>query len=205
MLVSEKPGDEGVRVRFGADLAAMCSCAIREAGLLRPDPRTLRCVLYLHQRGMSAALSFAHDAEWAVVLTNECRFHYCCEEDSSACRDCGLRVHRGEPLGVNLLENTRKALQFEAELLEREEAREAERLERETERARVEAEQEAERLKSEREKATEQAESAARWEVSKGELDASLETMKAALEEIQTGKMQGLEGKPPAESRCVNM
>lgn len=119
VLVSEQPGDEGVRVGFGADLAAMCGCAMRTAGLIKPVPRA-RSLFCVHDSATSSALSFAYDVEYDIVLTNECKYHFCCPTSSSTCWDCGLRVHRGEPLGAYLLERTRKQVQDEAERAERE-------------------------------------------------------------------------------------
>lgn len=126
VLVAQQPGDEGVRVRFGADLAVMCSCAMRTAGLLKPAPHAQR-FSFLEEREISLALRFAQDVEYDIVLTNECKYHFCDEEASSTCRDCGLRVHRNEPLGEHLLERVRWEVQAEEERREREAAREAER------------------------------------------------------------------------------
>jgi hypothetical protein len=145
VLVSEQPGVEGVRVRFGADLAVMCSCAMRAAGLLKTAPRA-EGVYHAQEADMSAALSFAQDAEYELVLMPNCGWQFCDLKSSSVCRDCGLRVHRREPMGKFLLERTREQVQDEAERREREAAREAERRDRERKRARIEARREAERL-----------------------------------------------------------
>ena len=75
---------------FGADLAVMCSCAMRTAGLI------------------SSALDFAQDVEGDIVLGNECQYHFCHEKASSKCVDCGLRVHNREPLGAYLLDRVRR-------------------------------------------------------------------------------------------------
>jgi hypothetical protein len=201
VLVAEQPGgDEGVRVRFGADLAVTCSCAMRTAGLLTAAPAQ-RGIFYVPESGVSAALSFAQDVEYELLLMQNCSWQFCDEKNSSACRDCGLRVHRREPMGRFLLQRTRRQLREEADRLEREAVREAER-------AQIEAQREAERLESERERAEEQAESAARWEASMGELNASAERLKAALRERmgEDKKQEKLkQGKPLAEARCVTM
>jgi hypothetical protein len=139
VLVCERSGDEGVCVRFGADLAVMCSCAMRMAGLIRPALAERRRYLQ-DEREISSALDFAQDVERDIVLGNECQYHFCHEKSSTKCRDCGLRVHRQEPLGAYLLERVR-----------REVAEVAERQRREAERQRRAAEREAARLARERE------------------------------------------------------
>jgi hypothetical protein len=157
---------------------------------------------------MSAALSFAQDAEYELVLMPNCGWQFCDLKSSSVCRDCGLRVHRREPMGKFLLERTREQVQDEAERREREAAREAERRDRERKRARIEARREAERLEREKAEQAEQAESAARWEASMGELNASGERLLAALRErMDQDKKQEKQkqGKPPSEARCVTM
>lgn len=210
MLVSAQPGDEGVRVRFGADLAVMCSCAMRTAGLLKAAPPSQSGIFHHHESSISAALSFAQDVECELVLMPNCAWQFCDKKKSSACRDCGLRVHGREPIGHFLLETARKQVREEAERREREKAREEERLETEREWARIEAERkevrEAERLERERE-------SAARWEVHKAELDASLELLTSAHREKMRGEEmdrkkkheEKKQGKAPAESRCQVM
>lgn len=92
---------------FGADLAVMCSCAMRTAGLIRPGPRERRSFL-LDEGEMSSALDFAQDVEGDIVLGNECQYHFCHEKASSKCVDCGLRVHNREPLGAYLLDRVRR-------------------------------------------------------------------------------------------------
>jgi hypothetical protein len=201
VLVSETPGVEGVRVRFGADLAVMCSCAMREAGLLKPAPPQPTGIFYVQESVSTAALSFAQDVEYELVLMPNCRWQFCDEKTRSACKDCGLRVHRREPMGRFLLERIRRQLREKAE-----------RREREWERAQIVAAREAERLEREREReresAAEQAESAARWEASMGELNASGERLLAALRErMDQDKKQEKQKQenPPAEARCVTM
>ena len=150
VLVCERSGDEGVRVRFGADLAVMCSCAMRMAGLIRPALAERRRYLQ-DEREISSALDFAQDVERDIVLGNECQYHFCHEKSSTKCRDCGLRVHRQEPLGAYLLERVRREVadvaerqRREAERQRRDAARQAARLARERElaewRARLDAE-----------------------------------------------------------------
>lgn len=142
MLVSERPGDEGVRVRFGADLSVMCSCAMRIAGVIRPAPAERGSYYIMDYGEISSALDFAQDVKGDIVLGNECQYHFCYEKASSRCVDCGLRVHNKEPLGAYLLERVRR------EVLEV-----AERQKRDAERQRRDEEREAARLVREREQA----------------------------------------------------
>jgi hypothetical protein len=174
---------------------------MREAGLLKPAPPQPTGIFYVQESVSTAALSFAQDVEYELVLMPNCRWQFCDEKTRSACKDCGLRVHRREPMGRFLLERIRRQLREEAE-----------RREREWERAQIVAAREAERLEREREReresAAEQAESAARWEASMGELNASGERLLAALRErMDQDKKQEKQKqeKPPAEARCVTM
>ena len=151
VLVSQRPGDEGVRVRFGLDLAVMCSCAMRTAGLIRPAPAERGSYYLLDDGEISSVLDFAQDVEGDIVLGNECQYHFCYEKASSRCVDCGLRVHNKEPLGAYLLERVRREVlevaerqKRDAERQRREEEREAARLVREREQAELRARLEAE-------------------------------------------------------------
>lgn len=123
-------------MRFGADLAVMCSCAMRMAGLIRPALAERRRYLQ-DEREISSALDFAQDVERDIVLGNECQYHFCHEKSSTKCRDCGLRVHRQEPLGAYLLERVRREV---AEVAERQAARLARERELAEWRARLDAE-----------------------------------------------------------------
>jgi len=177
------PSPEGVRLRFGADLAVMCSCAMRTAGLLKPTPRARRGIFFEEESATSSALAFAYDVEYDIVLTNECKYHFCDARSSSTCRDCGLRVHRGEPLGEHLLERVRRDARAEAEMKA---AMEASRLAREKERAEREAarlEREAARLEREREREEEQAEREAAREESESEAAEAHARIQALLAE----------------------
>lgn len=107
---------------------------MRTAGLLKPVPRA-RSGIFFGESATSSALAFAQDVEHDVVLKIECKYHFCDEAAGSTCRDCGLRVHRGEPLGEHSLERVRWE---EAERWEMEAATDAARLAREREREREE-------------------------------------------------------------------
>lgn len=82
-------------------------------------------IFYHQQSSISAALSFAQDVEHELMLMPNCRWQFCDEENSSACRDCGLRVHGREPMGRFLLQRTRKRVNEEAKRIEREKVWEA--------------------------------------------------------------------------------
>ena len=74
VLVAARPGEEGLRVRFKADLAVMCSCAMRAAGLLRPAKLLeLSEVMDQSSDSSSAALSLARDIEAEICLMENCK------------------------------------------------------------------------------------------------------------------------------------
>jgi len=189
VLVSERPGDEGARARFGADLAVMCSCAMRTAGLIRPAPQERgRSYLLDNDGEISSALDFAQDVEGDIVLGNECQYHFCYEKASSKCVECGLQVHNKEPLGTYLLERVRR------EVLEV-----AERQRRDAERQRRDAEREAARLARERE----QAELRARLEAEAAERATVLDAA-VAERAARTAEMAEDAAKVLADLRALN-
>jgi hypothetical protein len=164
VLVSAKPGDEDLTVRFDADLAVMCGCALRTAGLLTPAPKPSRELLEPDDSSSSSSSSssglplsltsassgsavaiFASNVEYSLCLMYDCAWQFCDASKTTACRDCGLRVHRGEKLGRFLLEMAERAAQREAERLETERQRAAEQARRDAERAERQAREEARR------------------------------------------------------------
>lgn len=81
----------------------------------------------MEESSSSLVLNFAPEADYEFILMPNYSWRFCDEKISSACRDCGLRVHRREPTGRFLLERTRRQLREEADRLEREAVREKER------------------------------------------------------------------------------